>query len=146
MSLGKQLIILIALLGTSSALGALLWTLILCFYLVATEGTVLSIQVNDLRAVAYVWFVSGVVVVPAALVCGTPTFFLLRKYCLLRWWVICPLGAIVGAVIGTTDISFGVPWSAGLGLISACIAWVLIVRSNLPLNPDAPPIGGAPVS
>lgn len=135
MPLGKQLIVLIALLAIGSALGVLLWALIFCFYLAATESTVLSIQVTDVWAVAYVGVVSGVVAVPAALALGTPTFFLLRKYCLLKWWVVCALGALSGALVGTTDFSFGVPWSAGLGLVSACIAWDLIVRSNLPLNP-----------
>ncbi len=146
MPIPKQVMILLVLLCASSVLGSFFWSFMFCFYLAVTEATIFSIQANDLFAVVYVGIVSSVVAIPTALVFGIPMFFVLRSSRLLSWWSLLIAGGASGAVIGTASFSFGVLWSAGLGLVSACIAWLLIVRSNLPLNPDAPPIGGAPGS
>ncbi len=127
----RQIFTLVAILSASSALG-----FAFSIYLSATNAHGLSIQLQDIVAVVYIGLVASLVSIPAALAFGIPSFFALRALGLLRWWSICIGGALVGALLGTTSISFGVPWSASLGFMSACIAWLLLARSKLPLVKD----------
>lgn len=146
MTLRKQIAILIAVLCISGFLGTFLFSLgNLVTYLTDPAN---HFHPSDISAVVYVSFVASLVSVPVALLTGCPTFFLLRKIGLLKWWVFCIIGMFVGALLGTTSLVWGVSWisSVGLGALSALISWLLIVRSDLPLNGEAPPIGGTPVS
>lgn len=73
-------------------------------------------------------------------------FFILWRFQVLSFLSFSAVGIVSGALVGSTSLTFGVPYEgcASLGLVSALIVWVLVVRSNIPLNPDAP-ISGAPV-
>jgi hypothetical protein len=85
------------------------------------------------------------------LVVGWPLFLLLRG---TRWFRFS-LAACVGAAAGVAATAlFGGPGLdlltlgfAATGVISTVVCWwFMSVRPNPPLNTDAPPSGGAPVS
>lgn len=94
-------------------------------------------QLNDLEGFAYLGLLSNIIAIPVSLLFAIPSFFLLRKYRLFKWWSVCIVGAVAGGLMGK-DFPFGIIWLAMLGTISASIAWLFIVRSNIALKWDTP--------
>lgn len=146
MPLSKQLGLIIVILCVGSVVGTFLWSILFVAYVEITQASAFTIKAGDFGAILFVMLVACMISVPATLCLGVPMFFVLRKYFLLKWWIFCGMGVISGAILGTTQIQPGAPLSAILGLIIASIVWALILRSNIPLNPDASPNGDAPVS
>lgn len=138
MSILKQSTLLSLALCLGSILGALLGSIVSYVYYIyfaLTSSGVHLIQFNDAGAVAFEFLVSCIVSVPLALYFGIPAFFVLRHFCLLNVWAICILGLLVGSFIDITNImAYGFPWDGVLGLLSALISWLLIVRFKLPLS------------
>jgi hypothetical protein len=132
MSLVKQ----VALVGTvvcvSSAVSSFLLSLSLWLHFYLQNPNMSFVLSEQLQFAAAV----GTFAIPVGLVLGMAGFFILRHIKFLRWWSVCALGALAGGLVGSTSLTAGVPWlgCVGLGLTSAALAWVLIVRSNLPLN------------
>ena len=143
MAVAKQIAVLVAVLCVSSVVGAILLSLALALYF---SVMYLDTQTGWSDILAFAALLS-LVAVPVALLFGVPAFFAFRRFGVLRWWSLTALGASLGTAMGGTWVAHGVPWlgCVALGLVSAYIAWLLLVRSNLPLNSDAP-ASGAPIS
>lgn len=142
MPLLKQIGILIAILSVSSIAGTILVSFGLSGYFLLTEKNY-HFELSELWQMPTFF---ALFTVPIGCLIGVPAFFML-KYChLLNLWTICILGASIGSLI-QMYFARGVPWvlCIAFGASSALIAWVLMSRSNLPLNSDAPK-SGAPVS
>jgi hypothetical protein len=136
MSLGRQIAVLVVLTGVSTLVGSVLLSLALRLYFSTSDHGARIVLFEFVRSAAF----TSAIAVPAGVLFGVPAFFLLRRFRVLRWWSISALGALLGAAIGATSIAAGFPWlgSVAIGLVSALIAWRLIVHSAIPLGPDRP--------
>ena len=131
MLLAKQIAILTLVLCLSAAVGAVLFSLFLWFYFYLQDPEMRFVLFEQLHFAGVV----SIFAVPVALILGLPGFFLLRHFGLLSMWSICVLATLAGGLVGATTLTAGMPWvgCVGLGFVSGVLAWVLIVRSNIPL-------------
>lgn len=87
--------------------------------------------------------------VVTAFVVGIPSFFVLRYFRYLNWISVLALGACLG-LLGATFLfgggrGFGAPLTIDralvcvvIGIVSASSAFIVLLRSNISLNRDAP--------
>jgi hypothetical protein len=136
MSLGRQIAVLVVLMGVGTLVGSVLLSIALQLYFSASDHAARIVLFDIVRFAAF----TSVISVPAGVLFGVPAFFALRRVGVLRWWSVGAFGALLGAAIGATSIAAGVPWpgSVAIGLVSALIAWRLIVHSGIPLGSEAP--------
>ena len=136
MSLGRQIAVVVALIGVSTLVGSVLLSLALRLYFSTNDHAARIVLFDIVRSAAF----TSVIAVPAGVLFGAPAFFVLRRLGVLRWWSISAFGALLGAAIGATSVAAGVPWlgSVAIGLVSGLIAWRLIVHSDVPLKSNAP--------
>lgn len=129
--------------------GSLLGSFVGAVALVLVGGSLLEHR-TDITYFPFVVFVVPFMFIPF-LVIGWPLFLLLRG---TRWFRLS-LAVCIGAAVGVAStVLFGGP---GFNLVSLGFAvtgafstavcwWFMSLRPNPPLNTDAPPNGGAPVS
>jgi len=81
--------------------------------------------------------------IPVALLAGFPTFFILRRFRALNWLSVSLAGVaasdlaayLFGARIQSVADAL---MFSGSGIAAALAAYVVVLRSNIPLNRDAP--------
>ena len=154
MPLGKQVTILSVMLCISGFLGAAFFALAFVGYSYMTDTSAhmeIPRFIDVLSGIAGLTFMANIISIPSALIVGYPTFFLLRRFGLLKWWAFCAIGMLAGFLIGIGDQAFPVLRIAyvGVGVVSALISWLYIAHSGLPssqTSPSKPNNGGSGAS
>jgi hypothetical protein len=87
--------------------------------------------------------VLAVFTIPVSLLAGFPTFFVLRRFRGLNWLSVSLVGAaasdLAAYLFGARIHSVGdFLMFSGAGIAAALVAYVVVLRSNIPLNRDAP--------
>ena len=131
MSLGKQIAVVMFALCAGALVGVLVLGWALSYGDVSHGADVGQFS----KGILFAMF-AGVFAIPAAILFGTPSFFLLRRVGLLRWWSVCAIGVAAGTLISAAGITPFIPWymDVGLGFISALVSWLILVRSKVPLR------------
>jgi hypothetical protein len=84
----------------------------------------------DWPLVLIAWFMGVVTMVPFAAIVGVPSYLLLRRFRLFRWWSVGLIGAAVGLVAKFMFRVVPAPSSVCFGALTALLAWALIVGAN----------------
>lgn len=123
MSIGKQVAIVVFALCIGTTVGVLImgWAL---FYDYVPQGPEIGQMPKSITFAA----TASLFAMPTAILFGLPSFFVLRRFGLLKWWSVCILGAAVGALIGATGITSIIPlyMDISLGLVSAFVTWLVL--------------------
>jgi len=114
-------------------------TFLLSFFLIVTyeAKSTNSFSISDITAFFYVWIVAALVAIPAAVLVGMPSFFLLQRLQFLNLFSICVIGAILGVLVHLIGVGQLSCWAcAATGVTSAFLAWLLLTRSNYSFKAD----------
>jgi hypothetical protein len=129
MPTAKELGEVVGLLAIAGVIGALI--LSVTFYAWMLFTAPIHASASDVSLVLYVWGVAALLTLPASVLGGVPSYFVLYKLGLFNLPFIFVIGAVVGWLVFLTDLA-KLPAAACMatGAVSGFIAWLLLRSSN----------------